>query len=144
MWYFVEITQTTLIANYSGPRKGPPSLVVFDTNARKFVREIPLPLRENEEGVLKFGWLIDDLSTGRASIALVTEQSQYGQKRVSRSCADMHLQIHLYSAPLLVGANNTRRHESARFTRAAFRTSKVNTMKRSLKTRYSCQLAMTT
>ena len=58
-------------------------MVVFDTNVRKFVREIPLPLREHEEGILKFGWLIDDLPTGRASMALVTEQSQYGQKKAS-------------------------------------------------------------
>ena len=53
------------------------------------MREIPLPLRENEEGILKFGWLIDDLPTGRASMAIVTEQSQYGQKKASRGYATL-------------------------------------------------------
>jgi hypothetical protein len=55
---------------------------VFDTNARKFVRDIALPLRENQEGQLKFMWLIDDLSSGDPRICVVTELNQYSQIKV--------------------------------------------------------------
>ena len=34
--------------NFSGPRKGATSIVVFDTGARKFVREIGLPFTHEQ------------------------------------------------------------------------------------------------
>uniref|UniRef100_A0A914XH61 Uncharacterized protein n=1 Tax=Plectus sambesii TaxID=2011161 RepID=A0A914XH61_9BILA len=63
----------------SGARKGGPSILVFDTNVRCFVRDIQLSLRPNVEGVPKYFFPLKSPSpAGGTALVLCTQMQGYG------------------------------------------------------------------